>query len=97
MDIKSEKTFEEVVERIVALFRPQHGSDAREYDNSDHEGSNGSPNPTEKGSANHNRPATAVAAVSRRRQVPHLKTTPQLVAPELRPRPKKPPFNPALI
>jgi hypothetical protein len=57
MGIKSEKTFEEVVERIVALFRPQHGSDAREFDNSDHsdhEIKDGSPNPTENVSANHN-------------------------------------------
>jgi hypothetical protein len=54
MGIKSEKTFEEIVERIIALFRPQRSSDAREFDNSDHEGSHESTNPTEKGSANHN-------------------------------------------
>jgi hypothetical protein len=53
MCIKSEKTFEEIVERIVALFRPQHSSDAREYDNSDKDrDSNGSRNPT--GNANSN-------------------------------------------
>jgi hypothetical protein len=44
MDIKSEKTFEEIVERIVALFRPQQSSDAREFDNSDHQDSNGTTN-----------------------------------------------------
>ena len=34
MGIKSEKTFEEIVERIVALFRPLHSSDASEFENS---------------------------------------------------------------
>lgn len=35
MGIKSEKTFEEVVERIVAVFRPQKSSDARDFDDCD--------------------------------------------------------------
>jgi len=54
MDIKSEKTFEEIVERIVALFRPQHSSDAREFDNSDHQDSNGTTISAANGKANQN-------------------------------------------
>ena len=32
MGIKSDKTFEEIVERIVAVFRPHHSSDRRDHD-----------------------------------------------------------------
>jgi hypothetical protein len=32
MSIKSDKTFEEIVERIIAVFRPHHSSDARDHD-----------------------------------------------------------------
>ena len=31
MGIKSEKTFEEIVERIVAVFRPHKCAEARDY------------------------------------------------------------------
>ena len=54
MGIKSEKTFEEIVERIVALFRPLNSSDAREFENSDHQDSNGTAISAANGSANHN-------------------------------------------
>jgi hypothetical protein len=32
MSIKSDKTFEEIVERIIAVFRPRHSSDGHEDD-----------------------------------------------------------------
>jgi hypothetical protein len=35
MGIKSEKTFEEIVERIIAVFRPQKSAEARDYVESD--------------------------------------------------------------
>ena len=31
MGIKSEKTFEEIVERIIAVFRPQKSAEARHF------------------------------------------------------------------
>jgi ubiquitin C-terminal hydrolase len=43
MGIKSEKTFEEIVERIIAVFSPQKTSDAHDFVDCDldHDGSNG--------------------------------------------------------
>ena len=95
MGIKSEKTFEEIVERIVALFRPLHSSDAREFDNSDHEGNNGRMHPTgnananSKGDGDHNLgDASAAPPPSAASQ-----DSPQLADTELRLKPKKTPSN----
>ena len=78
MDIKSEKTFEEIVERIVALFRPQQSSDAREFDNSDHQDSNGTINGDPNVDGGTDVPAPSAASqdnprARRRRTLPQTK------------------------
>jgi hypothetical protein len=53
MGIKSEKTFEEIVERIVAVFRPQKTSNARDFVDCDLDpDSNGSSDATRSSNTN---------------------------------------------